>query len=50
MQKMKKQLADKEKALADEVEASQALHAKLKELRSVPQSNKEMLQGVFYVE
>ncbi|XP_075982578.1 uncharacterized protein LOC142980887 isoform X2 [Anticarsia gemmatalis] len=34
MQKMKKQLADKEKALADEVEASQALHAKLKELRT----------------
>ncbi|XP_060805240.1 ribosome-binding protein 1 isoform X2 [Amyelois transitella] len=33
MQKMKKQLADKEKALADEIEASQALHAKLKELR-----------------
>ncbi|XP_045527409.1 ribosome-binding protein 1 isoform X3 [Pieris brassicae] len=35
MQKMKKQLADKEKALADEVDASQALHAKLKELRSL---------------
>ncbi|KAL0869098.1 hypothetical protein ABMA27_007404 [Loxostege sticticalis] len=34
MQKLKKQLADKEKALADEVEASQALHAKLKELRA----------------
>ncbi|CAH2045319.1 unnamed protein product, partial [Iphiclides podalirius] len=34
MQKMKKQLAEKEKALADEVEASQALHAKLKELRA----------------
>ncbi|XP_028177489.1 uncharacterized protein LOC114365187 isoform X1 [Ostrinia furnacalis] len=33
MQKLKKQLADKEKALADEIEASQALHAKLKELR-----------------
>ncbi|CAH4031900.1 unnamed protein product [Pieris brassicae] len=35
MQKLKKQLADKEKALADEVDASQALHAKLKELRSL---------------
>ncbi|CAK1550524.1 unnamed protein product [Leptosia nina] len=35
MQKVKKQLADKEKALADEIEASQALHAKLKELRTV---------------
>ncbi|XP_047524286.1 kinectin isoform X2 [Pieris napi] len=35
MQKLKKQLADKEKALADEVEASQALHAKLKELRGL---------------
>ncbi|XP_022121341.2 ribosome-binding protein 1 isoform X2 [Pieris rapae] len=35
VQKLKKQLADKEKALADEVEASQALHAKLKELRSL---------------
>ncbi|KAM3956569.1 uncharacterized protein ACR2FA_009476 isoform 3-T4 [Aphomia sociella] len=34
IQKLKKQLADKEKALADEVEASQALHAKLKELRT----------------
>ncbi|XP_059053180.1 ribosome-binding protein 1 [Achroia grisella] len=34
IQKLKKQLADKEKALADEMEASQALHAKLKELRS----------------
>ncbi|XP_061728930.1 ribosome-binding protein 1-like [Cydia pomonella] len=34
MQKLKKQLADKEKALADELEASQALHAKLKELRA----------------
>ncbi|KAJ0173610.1 hypothetical protein K1T71_010759 [Dendrolimus kikuchii] len=34
MQKLKKQLADKEKALADEIEASQALHAKLKELRA----------------
>ncbi|XP_047536695.1 ribosome-binding protein 1 isoform X1 [Vanessa atalanta] len=34
MQKLKKQLADKEKALADEIEASQALHAKLKELRT----------------
>ncbi|XP_063539168.1 ribosome-binding protein 1 [Cydia strobilella] len=34
MQKLKKQLADKEKALADEVEASQALQAKLKELRA----------------
>ncbi|XP_045538003.1 ribosome-binding protein 1 [Papilio machaon] len=34
MQKLKKQLAEKEKALADEVEASQALHAKLKELRA----------------
>ncbi|XP_047994088.1 ribosome-binding protein 1 isoform X2 [Leguminivora glycinivorella] len=34
MQKLKKQLADKEKVLADEVEASQALHAKLKELRA----------------
>ncbi|CAG4953916.1 unnamed protein product [Parnassius apollo] len=34
MQKMKKQLAEKEKALADEIEASQALHAKLKELRA----------------
>nr|XP_049704578.1 kinectin isoform X6 [Helicoverpa armigera] len=33
IQKLKKQLADKEKALADEIEASQALHAKLKELR-----------------
>ncbi|XP_026743117.1 ribosome-binding protein 1-like isoform X8 [Trichoplusia ni] len=33
IQKLKKQLADKEKALADELEASQALHAKLKELR-----------------
>ncbi|CAG9789333.1 unnamed protein product [Diatraea saccharalis] len=33
MQKLKKQLADKEKALADEIEASQAVHAKLKELR-----------------
>ncbi|XP_038206787.1 ribosome-binding protein 1-like isoform X1 [Zerene cesonia] len=35
MQKLKKQLADKEKALADEIEASQALHAKLKELRGL---------------
>ncbi|XP_013135435.1 PREDICTED: ribosome-binding protein 1 [Papilio polytes] len=34
MQKLKKQLAEKEKALADELEASQALHAKLKELRA----------------
>ncbi|XP_048486249.1 ribosome-binding protein 1 isoform X5 [Plutella xylostella] len=34
MQKLKKQLADKEKALADEQDASQALHAKLKELRT----------------
>ncbi|XP_041970049.1 ribosome-binding protein 1 isoform X3 [Aricia agestis] len=34
MQKLKKQLAEKEKALAEEVEASQALHAKLKELRT----------------
>lgn len=34
IQKLKKQLAEKEKALADEVEASQALHAKLKELRA----------------
>ncbi|CAH0690204.1 unnamed protein product [Spodoptera exigua] len=34
IQKLKKQLADKEKALADEIEASQALHAKLKELRT----------------
>ncbi|XP_061384522.1 ribosome-binding protein 1-like isoform X3 [Danaus plexippus] len=34
MQKLKKQLADKEKALAYEIEASQALHAKLKELRA----------------
>ncbi|KAG6450013.1 hypothetical protein O3G_MSEX006304 [Manduca sexta] len=34
VQKLKKQLADKEKALADEVDASQALQAKLKELRA----------------
>ncbi|XP_053613268.1 ribosome-binding protein 1 isoform X2 [Plodia interpunctella] len=34
IQKLKKQLADKEKALADEIEASQAVHAKLKELRA----------------
>ncbi|XP_068618903.1 ribosome-binding protein 1-like isoform X4 [Battus philenor] len=34
MQKLKKQLAEKEKSLADEIEASQALHAKLKELRA----------------
>ncbi|XP_049877687.1 ribosome-binding protein 1 isoform X3 [Pectinophora gossypiella] len=40
MQKLKKQLADKEKALADEIEASQALHAKLKELRATLNSER----------
>ncbi|XP_013170492.1 PREDICTED: ribosome-binding protein 1 [Papilio xuthus] len=40
MQKLKKQLAEKEKALADEVEASQALHAKLKELRATLNSER----------
>ncbi|XP_039757556.1 ribosome-binding protein 1-like isoform X3 [Pararge aegeria] len=34
MQKLKKQLADKEKALADELEASKALKAKVQELRA----------------
>lgn len=33
MQKMKKQLAEKEKALADELEASKAFKAKVQELR-----------------
>lgn len=35
MQKLKKQLVDKEKALADEIEASLGFQAKLKELRFV---------------
>ncbi|XP_045776390.1 ribosome-binding protein 1-like isoform X1 [Maniola jurtina] len=34
MQKLKKQLADKEKALADELEASKAVKAKVQELRA----------------
>ncbi|XP_004924530.2 kinectin isoform X4 [Bombyx mori] len=45
VQKLKKQLADKEKALADEVEASQALQAKLKELRTSLNAERSRASG-----
>lgn len=45
VQKLKKQLADKEKALADEVDASQALQAKLKELRTSLNAERSRASG-----